>query len=63
MKKRLAAALNFAPREIFEKILEYAVIPTFDLIVRLGDRGVILVHRKIAPYRNTGPSGTQDDEA
>ena len=42
----------FAPRDIFEKILEYAVIPTFDLVIELPDGGVVLVHRAIAPYHN-----------
>jgi ADP-ribose pyrophosphatase YjhB (NUDIX family) len=50
MKK---GTLLFAPRDVFKNILEYAVIPTFDLIVRFEDRGVILVRRKIAPYKNT----------
>jgi ADP-ribose pyrophosphatase YjhB (NUDIX family) len=45
--------LRFARREIFEQILEYAVIPTFDLIVHFEGWGVILVRRSIAPYRNT----------
>ena len=44
---------QFAPRDIFERILEYGVIPTFDLIVWFSDRGVILLRRKIAPYKNT----------
>lgn len=44
--------LKFAPREIFEKILEYAVIPTFDLVLEYGDQGVILVRRTIAPYKD-----------
>jgi len=44
--------LCFAPRDVFETILEYAVIPTFDLIVWCGDhQGVILLRRKIAPYK------------
>lgn len=42
----------FAPRDIFEKILEYAVIPTFDLIIELPSGGVVLVYRNIAPYQN-----------
>lgn len=45
--------IKLAPREIFEDILEYAVIPTFDLVVALPDGGVILVKRTIAPYANT----------
>ena len=43
--------LCFAPRDIFEKILEYAVIPTFDLIIWCEDKGLILLRRKIAPYK------------
>jgi ADP-ribose pyrophosphatase YjhB (NUDIX family) len=45
--------LVYAPREIFEQILKYAVIPTFDLIIELPGQGVVLVRRKIAPYKNT----------
>jgi len=45
--------LVYAPREIFEQILKYAVIPTFDLIIELPGQGVFLVRRKIAPYKNT----------
>jgi len=45
-------ALKFAPREIFEEILKYAVIPTFDLIVHVRSEGVLLFRRRIAPYRN-----------
>jgi len=49
--KNSRKVLAYAPRDIFEKILEYAVIPTFDLIFHNKDRGVVLVRRKIAPYR------------
>lgn len=42
----------FAPRDVFEQILQYAVIPTFDLIVELPDGGVVIVYRRIAPYQN-----------
>lgn len=45
--------LKYAPRELFEQILEYAVIPTFDLIVWSNELGVLLVRRKIAPYKHT----------
>jgi len=45
-------AIKFAPREVFEQILEWAVIPTFDLVIEYGERGVILVKRKIPPYQN-----------
>jgi 8-oxo-dGTP pyrophosphatase MutT (NUDIX family) len=44
--------MKFAPREIFEQILEWSVIPTFDLLIQYGDRGIILVKRKIAPYKD-----------
>jgi hypothetical protein len=40
----------FAPREIFEEILEYSVIPTFDLVINVPERGVLIARRKIAPY-------------
>jgi ADP-ribose pyrophosphatase YjhB (NUDIX family) len=43
--------LKFAPREIFEQILEWSVIPTFDLVVEYGDEGVVIVRRKISPYK------------
>ncbi|HIH12086.1 TPA: NUDIX domain-containing protein [Candidatus Woesearchaeota archaeon] len=43
---------KFAPREIFEQILEWAVIPTFDLVIEYGDQGLIMVRRKIEPYSN-----------
>lgn len=42
--------LCFAPRELFEQILEYAVVPTFDLVIEVPSFGVVLVRRKIAPY-------------
>jgi ADP-ribose pyrophosphatase YjhB (NUDIX family) len=45
--------IRLAPREIFEQMLEWSVIPTFDLVVELpGDDGVVLVRRTIAPYEN-----------
>lgn len=40
----------FAPREVFEQTLEYFVIPTFDLVIDVPDKGVLMVRRKIAPY-------------
>jgi len=45
--------LKFAPRETFEQILEWSVIPTFDLIIELEPHKIILVKRKIEPYANT----------
>lgn len=44
----------YAPRELFEQILEYMVIPTFDLVIEYGSQGVIIVRRKIAPYKGEG---------
>ena len=43
---------NYAPKEVFEQILKWAVIPTFDLGIEHGNKGVILVKRTIAPYQN-----------
>ncbi len=43
---------KFAPRKVFEEILEYAVIPTFDLVIEYGGKGVIIARRKIPPYQN-----------
>jgi len=44
--------IKFAPRKIFEQILKWAVIPTFDLVIEYGDEGIIVVKRKITPYKN-----------
>jgi len=44
--------LKWAPRDVFEKILEFAVIPTFDLILDIEERGIILLKRIIPPYQN-----------
>jgi hypothetical protein len=44
--------IKFAPKEVFQEILKWSVIPTFDLIVKFGDKGVIIVKRSIAPYKN-----------
>jgi 8-oxo-dGTP pyrophosphatase MutT (NUDIX family) len=46
------SSLKFAPRDIFEQILEYAVIPTFDLVLEVSDRGVLLLRRIIPPYQD-----------
>jgi len=47
--------LQFAPRDVFEKILEYSVIPTFDLIIWFSDRGVLLgACPTIHPYKKLG---------
>jgi hypothetical protein len=44
--------IKFAPKEIFDQILEWAVVPTFDLVIQYGTQGVIVVKRKIAPYKD-----------
>lgn len=43
---------KFAPREVFETILEWSVLPTFDLLVEYGDQGVVVLKRTIEPYKN-----------
>jgi ADP-ribose pyrophosphatase YjhB (NUDIX family) len=43
---------KFAPREVFETILEWSVLPTFDLLVEYGDKGVVILRRTIEPYKN-----------
>ncbi len=41
---------GFVPRKTFEIILENAVIPTFDLIIDVPEKGVLIARRKIEPY-------------
>ncbi|QPC82873.1 NUDIX domain-containing protein [Phototrophicus methaneseepsis] len=43
---------GYAPRDVFESMLEWMVIPTFDLVLVYGGQGVIIVRRKIAPYKD-----------
>ncbi len=43
---------KFAPREVFETILEWSVLPTFDLLLEYGDQGVVVLKRTIEPYKN-----------
>ena len=43
---------TFAPRHIFNQILAWSVIPTFDLVIAYGNQGIIIVKRTIAPYKN-----------
>jgi len=49
----MSKPLKFAPRQTFEQILEWTVIPTFDLIIEQAPGKVIIVRRKIAPYADT----------
>jgi ADP-ribose pyrophosphatase YjhB (NUDIX family) len=44
--------MKYAPRDVFEQILEWAVIPTFDLIIEIEGKGFLLVKRTIEPYKN-----------
>jgi len=48
----MSGEIKFAPREVFEQMLEWGVMPTFDLVIQQGNEGVIIVKRKIAPYQN-----------
>jgi ADP-ribose pyrophosphatase YjhB (NUDIX family) len=43
--------VKYAPQEVFEQILEWAVIPTFDLVLEIEGKGYVFVRRKIAPYK------------
>ncbi len=47
----MATNLQFAPRDAFDVVLKWAVIPTFDLVLSYGDQGVIVVRRRISPYK------------
>jgi ADP-ribose pyrophosphatase YjhB (NUDIX family) len=42
----------FAPRDVFEQMLEYGVMPTFDLVLDVPEQGILLVRRRreLAPY-------------
>ena len=40
---------SWAPDDVFNAILRYSVVPTFDLILE-GIDGVLLVRRRISPY-------------
>ncbi len=44
--------IKFAPEEEFKTLLEWGVMPTFDLVIEYGNHGVIMVKRKLAPYKN-----------
>lgn len=43
---------GFAPKELFDQMLQYMPIPTFDLVLQHGNKGVIVLKRTIAPYKN-----------
>jgi ADP-ribose pyrophosphatase YjhB (NUDIX family) len=44
--------MKFAPPEIFAQILEWSVMPTFDLVIEVESKGFLLVKRKITPYKD-----------
>ena len=48
----MSKELKFAPRAVFDQMLEYMVIPTFDLVIEYGQQGIIMVRRTIAPYQH-----------
>lgn len=53
MTPRKRPKIKFAPREVFENMLDYGVIPTFDLVIEMPDgAGVVIVRRIIPPYEN-----------
>ena len=49
----MSKSIKYAPRETFEQILEWSVIPTFDLVVEVKPGHVVIVRRKIEPYADT----------
>lgn len=46
------STMKYAPRDIFEQILDWSVVPTFDLVIEIEGRGYLMVKRKIEPYKN-----------
>lgn len=44
--------VKFLPKDIYNVVLKWTVISTFDLLIEYGDRGFIFVKRKIAPYKD-----------
>lgn len=44
--------MELAPKEIFEQLLKWFVVPTFDLVIEIENTGFVLVKRKIEPYKN-----------
>jgi hypothetical protein len=44
--------VKFLPQDVYYTILDWAVIPTFDILIEYGDKGFIFVKRKIAPYKD-----------
>lgn len=44
--------VKFLPKDVYDIVLEWAVIPTFDILIEYGNQGFIFVKRTIAPYKN-----------
>lgn len=44
--------VKFLPKDVYDVVLKYAVIPTFNLVIEYGNQGVIFVKRTIPPYKN-----------
>ncbi len=43
--------IKLAPKKIFDQILKWSVIATFDIILECEEGSVIILKRSIAPYR------------
>lgn len=52
MSPRTRPPITRAPPEVFQQILTYMVLPTFDVAIEVPGGGILLVRRKIPPYRN-----------
>jgi ADP-ribose pyrophosphatase YjhB (NUDIX family) len=48
----MIVGMKYAPQDVFEQILTWAVIPTFDLVIEIEGKGFLLVKRKISPYKD-----------
>jgi colanic acid biosynthesis protein WcaH len=44
--------VKFLPKDVYEIVLKWVVIPTFDVLIEYGNQGFIFVRRKIAPYKD-----------
>lgn len=44
--------IKLLPPDIYYTVLDWVVIPTFDILIEYGNKGFIFVKRKIAPYKD-----------
>lgn len=44
--------VKLLPKDVYDVVLKWTVISTFDLLIEYGDKGFIFVRRKIAPYKD-----------